>query len=80
MAKIHPTALLEDGVTFGEGTSVWDNGHIRHGASLGDECIIGEKTYIAYDVKIGNRVKIKNSVLFIRKAESLPKQMKFRRW
>lgn len=64
MTKIHPTAIIEDGVTFGEGTSVWDNVHVRHGASIGDECIIGEKTYIAYDVKIGNRVKI-NAMVYI---------------
>ncbi|MBP7376849.1 MAG: N-acetyltransferase [Pyrinomonadaceae bacterium] len=64
MARIHPTAIIEDGVTFGKGTSVWDNAHIRHGASLGDECIVGEKSYIAYDVKIGNRVKI-NAMVYI---------------
>jgi UDP-2-acetamido-3-amino-2,3-dideoxy-glucuronate N-acetyltransferase len=64
MAKIHPTAIIEDNVTFGEGTSVWDNVHIRHGAQIGDECIVGEKTYIAYDVIIGNRVKI-NAMVYI---------------
>jgi acetyltransferase-like isoleucine patch superfamily enzyme len=64
MARIHPTAIIEDNVTFGEGTSIWDNVHIRHGASLGEECIVGEKSYIAYDVKIGNRVKI-NAMVYI---------------
>src|SRR6478672_8015800 len=64
MIKIHPTAIIEDGVSFGEGTSIWDNVHIRHGASLGEECIVGEKSYIAYDVKIGNRVKI-NAMVYI---------------
>ncbi len=64
MVRIHPTAIIEDDVTIGEGTSVWDNVHIRHGASLGDECIVGEKSYIAYDVKIGNRVKI-NAMVYI---------------
>jgi acetyltransferase-like isoleucine patch superfamily enzyme len=49
-------------VHLGQGTSVWDNVHIRHGASLGQECIVGEKTYIAYDVRIGNRAKINASV------------------
>lgn len=62
--RIHPTAIVEDGVLIGDGTSVWDNVHIRHGASIGDECIIGEKTYIAYDVKIGNRVKL-NAFVYI---------------
>ena len=38
--------------------------HIRHGAEIGEECIVGEKTYIAYDVKIGSRVKI-NAMVYI---------------
>lgn len=61
---VHPTALIEKDVRIGKGTSVWDNVHIRHGASIGEECIIGEKSYIAYDVKIGNRVKI-NAMVYI---------------
>lgn len=60
--RIHPTALIEDGVSLGPGTSVWDNVHIRHGAHIGEDCIIGEKSYIAYDVRIGNRVKINANV------------------
>ena len=64
MARIHPTAIIEDGVKIGDGTSVWDNVHIRHGADIGEECIVGEKTYIAYDVKIGSRVKI-NAMVYI---------------
>ena len=64
MIKIHPTAIIEDSVKIGEGTSVWDNVHIRHGAEIGEECIVGEKTYIAYDVRIGNRVKI-NAMVYI---------------
>ena len=59
---IHSTALIEEGVELGEGTSVWDNVHIRHGARLGRSCIVGEKTYIAYDVQIGNYVKINAQV------------------
>ncbi len=63
-ARIHPTALVEDGVCLGEGTSVWDNVHIRKNATIGDQCIIGEKSYIAYDVRIGHRVKI-NAMVYI---------------
>jgi UDP-2-acetamido-3-amino-2,3-dideoxy-glucuronate N-acetyltransferase len=63
-AKIHPTAIVETGVSIGRGTAVWDNVHIRHDTQIGDECIIGEKTYIAYDVKIGNRCKI-NAFVYI---------------
>ncbi len=62
--RIHPTALVEEGVTIGDGTAVWDNVHIRHGATIGEQCIVGEKSYIAYDVRIGDRVKI-NAMVYI---------------
>jgi UDP-2-acetamido-3-amino-2,3-dideoxy-glucuronate N-acetyltransferase len=58
-ARIHPTAIIEDGVEIGEGSAIWDSVHIRGpGTSIGSSVIIGEKTYIAYDVRIGNRVKV----------------------
>ncbi|MBE9031940.1 N-acetyltransferase [filamentous cyanobacterium LEGE 11480] len=60
--RIHATALIEDRVQLGEGTSVWDNAHIRHDTIIGDECIVGGKTYIAYGVEIGHRVKINANV------------------
>jgi UDP-2-acetamido-3-amino-2,3-dideoxy-glucuronate N-acetyltransferase len=63
-ARIHPTAIVEQGVVLGTNTSVWDNVHIRHGATIGEDCIVGEKSYIAYDVAIGNRVKI-NAFVYI---------------
>lgn len=60
--RVHATALVEDGVTLGPRTAVWDNVHIRRGARIGADCIIGEKTYIAYDVGIGDLCKINNHV------------------
>ncbi len=62
--RIHPTALIENDVVLGEGSAVWDNVHIRHGTRLGEQCIVGEKSYIAYDVIIGHRVKI-NAFVYI---------------
>jgi acetyltransferase-like isoleucine patch superfamily enzyme len=62
--RIHPTAIVEEGVEIGAGSSIWDNVHIRHSTRIGEHCIIGEKTYIAYDVYIGNRVKI-NAFVYI---------------
>jgi UDP-2-acetamido-3-amino-2,3-dideoxy-glucuronate N-acetyltransferase len=62
--RVHPTAIVEEDVSLGEGTSVWDNVHIRHSATIGRECIIGEKSYIAYGVRVGHRVKI-NAFVYI---------------
>ena len=63
-ARVHPTALVEEGVVLGDGTSVWDNAHLRRGARIGRDCIIGGKATIAYDVVIGDRVKI-NSLAYL---------------
>src|SRR6185312_1507322 len=62
--RIHPTALIEDGVRIGEGSSIWDNVHIRHDTSIGERVIVGEKTHISYGVRIGNLVKI-NAFVYI---------------
>jgi UDP-2-acetamido-3-amino-2,3-dideoxy-glucuronate N-acetyltransferase len=62
--RIHPTALLEPGVEVGAGTAVWDHVHIRGPARIGRDCIIGEKSYLAYDVRIGDRVKI-NAFVYV---------------
>lgn len=62
--RIHPTAVIEEGVTIGPGSAVWDNVHIRHDTHLGEECIVGGKSIVAYGVRIGNRVKI-NSMVYI---------------
>lgn len=62
--RIHPTAIVEDGVEIGPGSAVWDNVHIRAPASIGRDCIIGEKSYIAYGVAIGDRVKI-NAFVYV---------------
>lgn len=59
---IHPTAIVEEGVEIGDGTRVWDHVHIRENARIGRSCIIGEKTYIAYDVAIGDCVKVNTAV------------------
>jgi acetyltransferase-like isoleucine patch superfamily enzyme len=59
--RIHPSAIIETDVEIGPGTAVWDHVHIRGPARIGAQCIVGEKTYIAYGVEIGSRVKINAS-------------------
>ena len=63
-ARIHPTALIEDGVAIAARTAVWDSAHIRHGARIGHDTIIGEKSYLAYEVMVGDYVKI-NAMVYI---------------
>lgn len=60
--RIHPTAIVEEGVEIGDGTSVWDNVHIRGPSRIGRDCIVGGKSYVAYGVTIGDRVKVNSNV------------------
>jgi acetyltransferase-like isoleucine patch superfamily enzyme len=63
-AWVHPTALVEEGVTLGANTRVWGGVHIRKEARVGHDTIVGEKTYLAYGVRVGNYVKI-NAVVYV---------------
>lgn len=59
--RIHPTAIVEELVQIGDGTSIWDHAHIRREAVIGEQCIVGGKSLIACGVQIGNRVKINSN-------------------
>lgn len=62
--SVHPTAIVEPGVVIGRNTAIWDNVHIRHSTTIGSDCIVGEKSYIAYGVQIKDLVKI-NAFVYI---------------
>ncbi|MBS3168163.1 N-acetyltransferase [Candidatus Woesearchaeota archaeon] len=57
---IHPTAMVEDEVTIGEGTKIWAFTHVRSGARIGKNCVIGERVYVDSGVVIGDNCKIQN--------------------
>lgn len=63
-ARIHPSAELEAGVEVGRDTAIWGQVHVRGPARIGSECIVGEKTYIAYGVEVGDRVKL-NAFVYV---------------
>ena len=59
---VHPTAIVEDDVRLGAGTSIWHHAHIRAGASLGTNCVVGKNVFVDAGVVIGHGVKIQNNV------------------
>ena len=59
---IHPTAIIEPGVTIGPRTAIGDGVHVRGPSVIGRECIIGEKTHIADGVTIADGVRINTHV------------------
>lgn len=59
---VHPTATVDDGAEIGIGTRVWHYTHVMSGASIGDECVLGQNVFVASGVKIGRGCKIQNNV------------------
>jgi UDP-2-acetamido-3-amino-2,3-dideoxy-glucuronate N-acetyltransferase len=59
---VHPTAIVDENVSIGEGTKIWHFAHICSGAQLGAGCIFGQNTMVANDVVIGSNVKVQNNV------------------
>ena len=62
-ARIHPSADIEERVSVGPGTAIWQRAQVRAGAVLGAECVVGRDAFIDVDVVIGDRVKIQNGAL-----------------
>lgn len=62
MAFIHPSAEVEADVTIGDNSKIWHLCHIRRGARLGSDCVLGRGVFVDAGVQIGNAVKIQNYV------------------
>ena len=60
---VHPTADVETGATVGFRSRIWARSHLRSGASVGDDCVIGENVLIDLDVQVGSRCKIQSNAL-----------------
>ncbi len=59
---IHPSAIIDEGATIGNGTFIWHFCHVMPGAVIGSNCLIGQNCFVDNNARIGNRVKIQNNV------------------
>jgi len=57
---IHSTAEVSPGAWLADGTRIWHHVHVREGARIGRQCILGKGVYVDFDVTIGDRCKIQN--------------------
>jgi UDP-2-acetamido-3-amino-2,3-dideoxy-glucuronate N-acetyltransferase len=60
--RIHETAVVEPDCEIGSGTAVWHHAHVRTGAVIGENCVLGKNVFIDAGAVIGNGVKIQNNV------------------
>ncbi|SLN22843.1 Gfo/Idh/MocA family oxidoreductase [Oceanibacterium hippocampi] len=59
---VHPSALVDDGVSVGAGSKIWHFSHVLGGSRLGARCVIGQNVMIGPDVAIGDGCKLQNNV------------------
>lgn len=59
---VHPTAIVDDGATIGDGSRVWHWVHICGGAKIGCACSFGQNVFVGNRVTIGDNVKVQNNV------------------
>jgi len=62
----HETAVVDPGVSIGDGTKIWHFSHVLRGSRIGRDCVIGQNVMIGPDVIIGDGCKIQNNVSIYR--------------
>lgn len=58
----HPTAVIDEGCSIGDGTRIWHFSHVMPNAKIGKQCNIGQNVVISPEVVLGNNVKVQNNV------------------
>jgi UDP-2-acetamido-3-amino-2,3-dideoxy-glucuronate N-acetyltransferase len=58
----HPTAVIDDNCTIGEGTKIWHFSHVMPGAVIGSNCNLGQNVVVSPKVILGNNVRVQNNV------------------
>lgn len=59
---IHRTAEVSAEAQIGAGTKIWHFSHIREGARIGRNSVVGQNVYVAPTAILGEGVKIQNNV------------------
>ena len=59
---VHPSSIVDNGASVGEGTSIWHFCHVFPGAVIGKKCKIGQNVVIHPTAVLGDNVKIQNNV------------------
>ena len=58
----HPSAIVDEGCTIGEGTKIWHFTHIMPNCTIGKKCNIGQNVVVSPEVILGDNVKVQNNV------------------
>lgn len=59
---VHPTAIVDERCTIGDGTKIWHFSHLMSGCILGANCNLGQNVVVSPKVMLGNNVRVQNNV------------------
>ena len=60
--SLHPSAIIDDGATIGQGSRIWHFAHVCGGAKIGKNVSIGQGVFVGNRTTIGDNCKIQNNV------------------
>lgn len=58
----HPSAVIDEPCSIGEGTQVWHFCHVMAGARIGRRCVLGQNVFVAGAAVVGDGVRVQNNV------------------
>lgn len=58
----HPSAIIDENCTIGEGTKIWHFSHVMSGAVIGNNCNLGQNVVVSPKVILGSNVRVQNNV------------------
>lgn len=58
----HPSAIIDDNCTIGDGTKIWHFSHVMTGCVIGNNCNLGQNVVVSPKVVLGNNVRVQNNV------------------
>ena len=60
--QVHPSAIIDEGASIGEGSRIWHFVHVSGGARIGKNVSLGQGVFVGNKVIIGDKCKIQNNV------------------
>lgn len=58
----HPTAIIDEGCSIGNGTKIWHFAHVMPNCTIGENCNLGQNVVVSPQVVLGRNVKVQNNV------------------
>lgn len=58
----HPSSIIDDNCTIGDGTKIWHFSHVMSGCVIGNNCNLGQNVVVSPKVILGDNVRVQNNV------------------